>query len=713
MKIVFVLLVLLNPILGWAQSVGQQRSIQVWSAPESSGGNRLTWKLPPGSHTGFSIRKKDCSQPAFSSVIATLSASDTTWVDASAAAGSCTDYVIQALGNNLNPAATISAVLDFFPALPKGIVLVLDTGLVSEQDARIGRWIQDVRSEGWAMFVLPTHAQASPVSVRQGLQSLKQSHPFLSHAVLMGRVPVPYSGDIYPDGHTDHRGAWPADGYYADVDGFWTDQQVNSTSGSQARHHNVPGDGKFDPSTFPTDLDLAVGRIDFEDMAAFGTPKMLLERYLDKNHFFRTGQWNGPETGIVDDNFPSFQEGFSAPAWRGFWPLFGPQGLQEVDYFGTGNAGGALFGYGCGGGSYQSCSGVGTSSQFVSDSLNIPFNLLFGSYFGDWDNANAFLRAPLASRGLGLVAIWAGRPYVYLNSLAAGANIGDMYRSSANVPTYSFGNAVGQRGVHMALMGDPSLLVFPRKEEAGVQVVLDCDSLRLSWPNVSIAWPEWVELAWASDSVSPAQLLSRQPFGTGQHSLVLPADTGLLFSRLLFKKQTGSGCFYQAGPGQWHAIATQRLSVGLDSVWPETALNACDAGVNLSFSGGQAPYQVQWTQIPGGQTGTGTTGLCAGTYVFHATDAAGCTQNSDTVLIPGVNSLGELNAEAYVYPNPTEGTVWVRGLAPGTWYRIVDVLGREMGRGVVEQDGAIPLEFLSSGTYFLVLEQGVFQVVRK
>ena len=90
--------------------------------------------------------------------------------------------MVQALGNNLNPAATISAILDFFPALPKGIVLVLDTGLISEQDARIGRWIQDVRSEGWAVFVLPTHAQASPVSVRQGLQNLKQSHPFLSPA---------------------------------------------------------------------------------------------------------------------------------------------------------------------------------------------------------------------------------------------------------------------------------------------------------------------------------------------------------------------------------------------------------------------------------------------------------------------------------------------------------------------------------------------------
>lgn len=45
---------------------------------------------------------------------------------------------------------------------------------------------------------------------------------------LLGRVPVPYSGDIAPDGHqNDHRGAWPCDGYYACLEGIWTDNTVN------------------------------------------------------------------------------------------------------------------------------------------------------------------------------------------------------------------------------------------------------------------------------------------------------------------------------------------------------------------------------------------------------------------------------------------------------------------------------------------------------
>lgn len=702
------------PVFLFSQSVGQQRSIALSSAPEPGGGLRLTWKIPPGSHTGFSVRKKDCAQAAYSNVLATLQATDTTWVDATAPQGSCTDYVLQALGNSLNPSATIRAVLDYFPALPGGIALVLDTGLMAPQDARIQRWIVDLQKEGWSVFVLPTHAQASPTSVRQGLQALRLAHPHISQAALMGRVPVPYSGDIYPDGHTDHRGAWPADGYYGDLDGFWSDQSVNSVTASQTRNHNVPGDGKFDPSMLPSDLDLAVGRMDFSDMSSFGGHKELLERYLDKNHAFRSGDWNLPEIGIVDDNFPSFQEGFAAPAWRGFYPIFGLQGLQESDFFGTGNANGALIGYGCGGGSYQSCSGVGTSSQFASDSLKIPFNLLFGSYFGDWDNANAFLRAPLASRGMGLINMWAGRPYYYLHPLAAGATWGEMYKASVNVPSYSFGNAVGQRGVHTALMGDPSLVLFPRKESADVQAQLDCDSLRLSWPNVSIAWPEFVEFAWASDSLSPLQLISRQPFANGQWTTALPSDTGRLFSRLLFKRPTGSGYFYQFGPGDWFPVSTQRLGLSLDSLWAESASGACDAGIALSVFGGQAPYQVAWMQVPGGQTGTGNSGLCPGNYVFTVTDAGGCSRSSDTLLLPGFNTMETDQAESNgLYPNPSQGKVWIKGGFAGQPFVLMDAQGRECLRGVLGAEADLDLQGLAPGWYGLRVGDRVFKVLKK
>jgi hypothetical protein len=88
---------------------------------------------------------------------------------------------------------------------------------------------------------------------------------------LLGRIRVPYSGDIYPDGHPDHEGAWPADVYYADMNGAWTDNAVNVTVANDERHRNVPEDGKFDQSVLPTDVELQIGRVDFANMPAFAS----------------------------------------------------------------------------------------------------------------------------------------------------------------------------------------------------------------------------------------------------------------------------------------------------------------------------------------------------------------------------------------------------------------------------------------------------------
>jgi hypothetical protein len=61
-----------------------------------------------------------------------------------------------------------------------------------------------------------------------------------------GHVPVPYSGNFNLDGHDYHFGAWPADVFYGDMDGVWTDSSVTQTIASDPRNWNVPGDGKFD-----------------------------------------------------------------------------------------------------------------------------------------------------------------------------------------------------------------------------------------------------------------------------------------------------------------------------------------------------------------------------------------------------------------------------------------------------------------------------------
>ncbi|MDV7396313.1 hypothetical protein RZS08_33270, partial [Arthrospira platensis SPKY1] len=148
-------------------------------------------------------------------------------------------------------------------------------------------------------------------------------------------------------------------------------------------------------------------------------------------------------------------EGFSASGWRNFSSLCGVDQVFAGDYLSTLKMENYLWSYGCGAGNFQNCSGVIGTPGFAQDSVLGVFTMLFGSYFGDWDNPeNNLLRAALASGNV-LTNCWAGRPYWYFHHMGMGENIGySAWVSMNNSVLYDFNN--NQRGVHMALMGDPT-----------------------------------------------------------------------------------------------------------------------------------------------------------------------------------------------------------------------------------------------------------------
>ncbi len=114
--------------------------------------------------------------------------------------------------------------------------------------------------------------------------------------------------------------------------------------------------------------------------------------------------------------------------------------------------------YGAGGGSYDVCLDVGSTLDCVNDSLNAVFTHFFGSYFGDWDTKNNFLRALLANKGGGLSASWSGRPWHYYHLMGAGEPLGETARinlfntSERRLHLHSFHGSVAN-----AFLGDPSL----------------------------------------------------------------------------------------------------------------------------------------------------------------------------------------------------------------------------------------------------------------
>lgn len=362
-------------------------------------------------------------------------------------------------------------------------ILVVDASVVAALGSRLDRLARDLVGDGFEVVRFDVQPTDPVTLVKARIAAEASARPGREGSVfLLGKVPVPYSGRIFPDGHGNHVGAWPADVYYGELDGTWTDTVVNTTSASRAANHNVPGDGKFDQSTVPSDVDLAVGRVDLSNMPAFGvSEEVLLQRYLDKDHEYRHRVIAADPRAVIDDNFGFFSgEAFAASGWRAFSAIVGSANVTAADYFGTldvPSGGGHVWSYGCGGGSYTSASGIGNTARFVTSHNRGVFTMLFGSYFGDWDVADSFLRAPLCA-GWTLTNAWAGRPHWSFHPMGLGQTVGACARLSQNDTSPG---GVGGRGVHVALMGDPTLRQHVVAPPLNLTVVDQ-------WPSASLSW---------------------------------------------------------------------------------------------------------------------------------------------------------------------------------------------------------------------------------
>jgi hypothetical protein len=138
------------------------------------------------------------------------------------------------------------------------VILIVDSTYRSFLKTEIKRLITDMICDGWRVIRHDVSPGDSVTAIKSIILNDVSSDTSIRAVFLLGHVPVPYSGNIYPDGHSNHIGAWPADQYYGELNGVWTDYSVNNTSASRSANHNVPGDGKFDQSIIPSDVDLEV-----------------------------------------------------------------------------------------------------------------------------------------------------------------------------------------------------------------------------------------------------------------------------------------------------------------------------------------------------------------------------------------------------------------------------------------------------------------------
>ncbi|MCP4548546.1 MAG: hypothetical protein GY835_18980 [bacterium] len=445
----------------------------------------------------------------------------------------------------------ICAGIRYTPPEDRGtVLLLLDSSVLMNLPEEIKRLELDLIADGYRVQRISGLGGYSVTYVKERILEAVADDPSITTLFLLGALPVPYSGNI-GGSHADHRGAWPADVYYGELDGEWTDYLVNNTSASRPENHNVPGDGKFDQTFLLSDMDLQVGRVDLSRLPAFSENQYeLLRRYLDKDHAFRRGELTVVERGLIDDNVgDALGLAFAATGWRNFATMFGADQVFAMNYLPTLETSSYLWAYGCGGSSYTYCGGVAGTQDFATKTINAVFSPLYGSYFGDWHYPDCVLRSPLAAEGQPLVCFWAGCPTWSLHHMSLGFPIGYSTVVTQN-NTHLYTPSDGSRQIRIALMGDPTLRMFIVKPPSALTLSeAEEGAIDLSWTSSSDA-TEGYHVYRAPELYGEFIRLTTTPIAATnfRDPAPLPEDN-IYMVRALKLQQSASGTFLNLSAG--------------------------------------------------------------------------------------------------------------------------------------------------------------------
>ncbi|MBK8698519.1 MAG: hypothetical protein IPN29_02840 [Saprospiraceae bacterium] len=443
---------------------------------------------------------------------------DTSWTNLTTLPGTTNNYADNAVTPGIiyeyrvvktTPSVTgygyLYAGIDIAPTESRGtLLLAVEQTFAVPLQTELALLRNDLIADGWKVIQREFPATTKDTTLKHWVTD-EYSKPgaAVKSLLIIGHFAIPYSGNFAPDGHTERVGAQPADVFYADVDGMWTDFSVTTNNTGQIYTPNVPNDGYWDPSTIPSPAELQVGRIDMRSMTGFPLSEVdLLRQYLNKNHAYRFKTINPDRKGLLNIHLDNSLPSTSAVAWRSFAPMLGSDHIAMINTAGcTANSSCAVFmdslqahsylwTYMAGGGSDTSCADpVLTSSQCINQPMNTVFMQLYGSYFVEWakggitGTTNHLLRAPLANSGMPLATCWTGgNPRWYFQHMGLGESIGfSTLQSQNNKGIYNTGSNQLMGGVHMALMGDPSLRLHMVHPVTNLLAAQAGTSVQLNW----------------------------------------------------------------------------------------------------------------------------------------------------------------------------------------------------------------------------------------
>lgn len=591
----------------WIYSV--QATATVQSAPAQI---TLQWPEETYPITSYTITRKTAGSTAWGAPV-TLTGTARIYTDTNVSIGTLYEYQIVKQGAFFTGYGYVAAGIDVPLIESRGkLILVVDNTHASTLAPELQQFQRDLTGDGWTVLRRDVSRSASPQSVRDLIRADYLADPANVRAVILfGRVPIAKSGNINIDGHGAR--ALPSDAFYGDVDGDWG--QAN-------------GNGVFGPSALPSDVELQVGRIDLAELpAGRAAEAVLLQQYLFKNHDYRHARRRIAARALIGDRFgDSNGQAYSAAAYRNFTAFVGPGAITQANTEDTSPssqrwinllaARDYLWVYGGGGGSDSSIGYHGTRGQFfdatsedlVQSRAKGTFYLLFGSWFVDWSKADNLLRSTLAVPDYGLAAAWSGRPHLYFHWMAMGETLGHGLRMSQN-NTLHYTNQVNRqtRGIHIALMGDPTLRLHVISPPANLASTSTAAGEELRW-NAS---PDNVAGYHVYRAASPegpfGRVTTALVTGTSFTDTTVGAGASTYMVRAVRLERSQTGTYFNASQGIFTTV--NRSSAGSSPqaatplaappIWPTPTSNSVSnpstspgggGGGDSGGGGGGAPH---------------------------------------------------------------------------------------------------------------------------
>lgn len=450
------------------------------------------------------------------------------------------------------------------------VVLLVESSLAGPLEPEINRFQSDLAGDGWTVLRHDISRDSSPGDVKALIKSHYTADPRNTQAViLLGRIPVAKAGNLNVDGHAARP--MPADVFYGEMDGNWPDAN---------------GDGVYDPSLLPSSVELQVGRIDFSDLPGqyspirYGDEIELTRRYFSKNHAYRHAQVRPPLKALIGGLSDARGQAYAATGFRNFSALVGNNQITiaetETDtpverrWLARVTRDEYLWAFGAGAGSDFTIGSLGEhgeyndlwASDLVERKAKATFYLLFGSWFSEWHKTDNILRTALAAPDRGLAAAWTGRPHHFYHHMGVGETIGYGIRLTQNNEGM-YNNQVQRqlRGIHIALLGDPTLRLYAVAPPKAVSIATEGEANVLSWQG-SEDTVFGYHVYRSTDPAGHFTRLTSDLVGGGRFVDNAPPSGAIYQVRAVTLTLGPSGSFYNASQGVYAIAGSSQANAG-------------------------------------------------------------------------------------------------------------------------------------------------------